>query len=230
MYCINCGVKLADCETKCPICGTPVPVMKKEAEISKPFPAHVEGPMRMNRMGLLLVFSIVAILAILISLFIDIHSNRVITWSGYVAGAIVMIYMWVAFPLWFKKPNPIMLTGIDFGLTIPFLWLVNAISGGNWFWNFAFPISLFVSAIGVGTTALLYSIRRKHLIIIGGTWIATGCFCIFLEILINKVFSHANALLWSPYAGGILILIGIWLIVIGLCRPIREWMEKRFFI
>ena len=59
MYCVNCGVELADSETVCPLCGTRVfhpDLPRKQAP--SPYPADPHGkPEEVNRSGILFVMA-----------------------------------------------------------------------------------------------------------------------------------------------------------------------------
>ena len=62
MYCVNCGVELADSETVCPLCGTRVfhpDLPRKQAP--SPYPADPHGkPEEVNRSGILFVLTMLA--------------------------------------------------------------------------------------------------------------------------------------------------------------------------
>ena len=64
MYCVNCGVELADSETVCPLCGTRVfhpDLPRKQAP--SPYPADPHGkPEEVNRSGILFVMTMLALL------------------------------------------------------------------------------------------------------------------------------------------------------------------------
>ena len=61
MYCINCGVELADSETVCPLCGTRVfhPDMPL-------LPDPMGHPEEVNRSGVLFILTMLAVLPIVI--------------------------------------------------------------------------------------------------------------------------------------------------------------------
>ena len=64
MYCINCGVELADSETVCPLCGTRVfhPDMPRQ-QGEPPFPPDPMGhPEEVNRSGALFILTMLAVL------------------------------------------------------------------------------------------------------------------------------------------------------------------------
>ena len=88
MYCINCGVELADSETVCPLCGTRVfhPDMPRQ-QGEPPFPPDPMGhPEEVNRSGVLFILTMLAVLPIVICILCDWSVNGAILWSGYAAG------------------------------------------------------------------------------------------------------------------------------------------------
>ena len=91
MYCINCGVKLAASEKKCPLCGT-VPyhpdLPRESGEPLYPvdqYPAEVVKPKVVQ--GAMLFFFL---LPMVITLLVDLQVDGQVTWSGYVIGALIL--------------------------------------------------------------------------------------------------------------------------------------------
>ena len=56
MYCIKCGVELADSEERCPLCGTKVynPEIVRELE-DPPYPQNIEREKKLSNKGLMLI-------------------------------------------------------------------------------------------------------------------------------------------------------------------------------
>ena len=101
MYCINCGVELADSETVCPLCGTRVfhPDMPRQ-QGEPPFPPDPMGhPEEVNRSGVLFILTMLAVLPIVICILCDWSVNGAILWSGYAAGGVALLYILAVLPL-----------------------------------------------------------------------------------------------------------------------------------
>ena len=95
MYCVKCGVELADSEKKCPLCGTPVfhPDIPRNLS-DPPFPPDRRiRPEDVNRSGILFVLTVAALLPALLCLLCDWRINGALVWSGYAAGAIGLLYI-----------------------------------------------------------------------------------------------------------------------------------------
>ena len=116
MYCVKCGVELADSEKKCPLCGTPVFHPDIPRNLSEPpFPPDKRiRPEDVNRSGVLFVLTIAALLPALLCLLCDWRINGTLVWSGYAAGAIALLYVVILLPMWFRRPNPVIFVPVDF--------------------------------------------------------------------------------------------------------------------
>ena len=110
MYCVKCGVELGDSEKKCPLCGTTV--FHPEMEPPKgdgPYPPEEHIHKEVSRSGALFVVTVLTVLPIVICLLCDWRINGGIVWSGYVTGALLMCYIVIVLPLWFRRGNPVYL-------------------------------------------------------------------------------------------------------------------------
>ncbi len=134
MYCVKCGVKLADTEKVCPLCGTVVfhPDIARE-ESQRLYPAGRNPNPQVSRWGALVIVSTVFLLPMLLTLLCDMQISQSITWSGYVTGALLVGYEICVLPLWFKKPNPVIFVPCGFAAVGLYVLYINWMTGGNWF-------------------------------------------------------------------------------------------------
>ena len=115
MYCVKCGVRLADSEKKCPLCGTAVYHPDLPVPHGEPtFPNLGPEEFHPTPHGVQAIFTFVFALAAVLCLVIDLALRRRVTWSGYAAGGIVLAYLTMILPFWFRRPNPIIFTAVDF--------------------------------------------------------------------------------------------------------------------
>ena len=70
---------------------------------------------------------------------------------------------------------------------------------------------------------------HRALFILGGGFIALGGLTMLVEFLLQVAFG-IPMLWWSLYSVTVLFLVGLMLIIIGLCRPLRENLHKKLFI
>lgn len=231
MYCINCGVKLADSEKQCPLCGT-VPfhpdIPRPEGE--RLYPADRRPAPQVSPRGAQVVVTTLFLMALLITLLCDLQISGAMTWSGYVIGALLVAYVILVLPGWFRQPNPVIFVPCSFAAVGLYLLYIDLATGGGWFLSFAFPV---VGAVGLITTAevtLLRYLRRGRLYIVGGAFLAVGAFMPLMEFLITITFPGTRFVGWSIYPLIVLGLFGAMLIFLAICRPARETMERKFFL
>lgn len=232
MYCIKCGVELADSEKECPLCGTVV----FNPELSRPdgepqYPrmpaAH---PEKVNHSGIMFVVTMLFLLPIVTTLLCDWQINGEIIWSGYAVGAVILLYTLVVLPLWFRHPNPVIFIPIDFAMTALYLLYINCATGGHWFLSFALPVTAAAGLILTAAVTLLKYMRKGYLFIFGGTIILSGAYTVLVEFLLNLNFHVHDEFIWSFYPFSVSFILGVMLIVIGICRPLRESLHKKFFL
>ena len=232
MYCIKCGVELADSEKRCPLCGTPVFHPDLPRNLTEP-PYPADRRIRredVNRSGILFVLTVVALLPAILSLLCDWRINGTIVWSGYAAGAIGLLYVMIVLPLWFRHPNPVIFVPVDFAAIGLYLLYIDFATGGHWFLSFAFPVT---GAIGLLVTAVVVLTRYLHggwLYIYGGAFSLAGGLAVLIEFLINLTFQLHETFFWSFYPLAAGVILGLMLIVIAICKPLRESLQRKFFL
>ncbi len=231
MYCIQCGVKLADTEKTCPLCGTLVfhPALSRK-EVDPLFPAHHHPPQAPRSLAPQIIATF-AFLLPLVTLFVcDMQLNHTVTWSGYVIGALLIGYVSLVLPFWFRKPNPVIFVPCAFAVTIVYLLYISLATNGGWFLSFAFPIAGGVGLIITAVVALLHYLKRGQLFILGGAFVLLGAFMLLIEFLANITFDVLHFIGWCFYPLTALVMLGGFLIFLGIYRPAREAMERKFFI
>ena len=231
MYCVNCGVKLADSEKKCPLCGIKVyhPELKQE-EGEYLFPQQRYPNPQLSPRTAQIILTAIFLLPILITLRCDLQISGGITWSGYVAGALMLAYIMLVLPTWFRKPNPVILVPCNFVAIGLFLQYINWTVDGDWFLSFALPVTAFVALVATTVTVLLRYIRRGRLYIFGGAFLALGAFMPLMELLLCLSIAEMGFVGWSLYPLIPLVLLGGTLIFLAISAPAREKMERKLFI
>ena len=229
MFCMNCGVRLADTEEKCPLCGTSVyhPDLKREA--AQPlYPKNKIPKAKPNSKVMGGAIIIIFLIPILISLLSDLQGDMALSWFGFVAGAIVLAYIVLALPLWFQRPNPVIFVPCSFVAAIVYLLYINLATNGDWFLSFAFPVSGGLALITCTAVTLLHYLKGGRLYICGGAFIAFGLFMLLIEFLLDITF-NINFIGWSMYPLIVITLLGGTLIYLGINRSAREIMERKLF-
>ena len=229
MYCISCGVKLADTEHSCPLCGTAVyhPDLSR-ADATPLYPKNRYPKPKANSKVWNGIFIMVFVIAMLLCGIADYQSNGQIDWLGYAIGGLLVGYIAVALPLWFRHPNPVIFVPSNFVSVALYLLYINIASGGNWFLSFAFPLSGTLCIIVSALVTLLHYLKRGHLYVWGGFSIAFGGFIMLLEGLLFVTFG-IPFVAWSIYPLIVLTLFGLILIYLAINDSAREAMARKLF-
>lgn len=230
MYCVKCGVKLADTEAVCPLCKTKVyhpDITQGEAESL--YPDNKYPTSRRNLLPQAIITFAVLLTSVIVFL-CDMQFSGGVTWSGYVMGALLCGYVTLILPLWFEHPHPAIFVPCAFVVIGAYLLYISLVTNGGWFLSFAFPVTGGVGLIVTAVAILLYHLKRGVFFIIGGASIALGTFMMLVEFLLNFTFGITPFIWWSLYPLSLLALIGGFLIFLGAYRPVREAMQRRFFI
>ena len=229
MYCINCGVKLEDTESRCPLCGVEAfhpDIVRGEAEPLYPPHSH-PVPQPESRTGRIVITTL-RLMAVIITVMCDYQINGKILWSGYAAGGILVTYTAVVLPFWFRKPEPGVFVPVTFAAIALYLLYINYATGGNWFFSFALPVTAVMCLIVITVTAVLHRKRKGRLYIWGGTMMVLGAFMPFIEVLLAATFD-IPFIGWSIYPLVVLVVLGGALIYLAINRTAREIMERKLF-
>jgi hypothetical protein len=139
-------------------------------------------------------------------------------------------YIILVLPIWFKKPNPVIFAPVDFAAIILLLLYINIKTGGHWFLSLAFPVAGAFGLVITAVITLVKYLRRGYLYIAGGAIMGMGAVSFLCELMINVTFGFDKFIFWSLYSLLASIVVGMFLITIAICRPLRESLEKIFFI
>ena len=231
MYCVKCGVQLADTEKSCPLCGTRVchPDIK-QPDTPPLYPENTEKQKPINRWYLMLIVSILYLLPMSICLVCDLSICGRIEWSGYVVGGMLIFYAAFLLPSWFAHPNPVIFVPCTFGVIALYLLYIDLTMQSNWFFTFGLPVTLTLGLLITALVMLTRYIRKGRLYIYGGFTIAMGGFCVLLEFLLHITFGLPGFGTWSLYPLVTLTLVGLAMIATAIFRPLRDALEKRFFL
>ena len=227
MYCVKCGVELADSERKCPLCSTPVyfPGLEPSA---KPYPEFTDKVEKFNPRGIYFIASFFILISMVISVMCDIALDGWDGWSGVVVAASLLFYVIVILPGWFPRYITEVFVPSDFVAIALFLFYLNYYLGGQWFFTFALPITAMVALVISALAILMRHFKRAALYIFGGAFIALGIVSVFIEIFLGITFKGTVSIVWSEYPLAALALMGIMLILIEIIKPLKESMERIF--
>ena len=229
MYCVKCGVRLQEGVASCPLCHTPVWNPALPEKPAQTYPDRWPTPPRSRRYPFLALVTVVCMAICLPCLIYCMNAYGGVSWSGYVMLAIAVIYFSFFFPSWFDRPHPLVFLPLLFVLTDAYLLYICLDTGGDWFLPFAFPVVLLVGLLVTGAYAAYHFIRHRRLLITGALLIAAGNSTMLVEMFEHITFG-TRMFTWSLYCVSVLSLFGVFLILAGLIRPLREYLERKFFL
>ncbi len=231
MYCVRCGVELNDGEAKCPLCKTEVVHPDyKDKERTDLYP---QGVMPEKEKGIkfwAILATAISFLAMSVIVVCDVQFNKAVTWSGIVIGALFLGYIIFVLPLWFSSPNPVIFVPCGFAAGILYLVYMNIVTSGDWFLPFAFPVAGALGVIVCTVVTLMKYVPKGRYYIFGGAFIGFSAYMLLVELLMSFTFDGIGFVGWSLYPLVTFSLLGGFLIFLGICRPAREIMERKFFI
>ena len=231
MYCIKCGVELADSEKICPLCGTRVfhpdlPCGNGEP----PYPPAEHLNEEVSRVGAMFVVTVCMLLPAVICVLVDWRVNGGIVWSGFAVGGLLLLYVLTVLPLWFKRPNPVIFVPVDFLVIGVYLLYINCATHGHWFMSFALPVTGTAMVLVTAVVALLRYVPAGALYICGGGLILSGGYAVLVEWLLNVTFRLHDTFLWSFDPLAVCTVLGAMLLVIAVCKPLRRSLHRKFFL
>lgn len=228
MYCIECGVKLADGQAQCPLCGTAVCHPTKQVSGAPLYPAGKLPKRRSGRKALCGAGVILYLIPLAVCFFCDLQPDRVLNWFGFVAGALAVLYVAAALPMWFSRPNPVIFVPCGFAAAALYLLYICLATGGNWYLGFGLPVTGCLCLIVTAAVTLLQYVKRGRLYIMGGASVALGLFLWLLEWLLDLQLGLAYAG-WSVYPLAVLVLLGGLLIYLGISGSARDALVRKLF-
>ena len=232
MYCMKCGVELAEGEKVCPLCGLKAyhPGIGSN-DGSKLYPvSRVPSYESLNHKGLMFILTVAFIVPIVITLLSDLAVTGTFSWSGYVIGGVVLFYICSVLPFWFKNPNPVIFIPVFFAAVVLYLLYIDIATGDEWFLSFAFPAVGALGLLVTAATTVIKYVRRGYWYIAASCILALGGYTVLVEFLLYITFGIKTQFPWSfyPFAG--CFIIGIAVMVIAISKPLRRRVQRKFFI
>lgn len=231
MYCVRCGVKLQNGENKCPLCNTRVINPDDNESVKKVniYSDVLPKKQRMSNMPLAIILTVFLAIAVAIILLV---CNRVygeLRWGGIASLGILLAYIIAVFPLWFTKPNPVIFVPVDHAAIALYLGYICLSTDGNWFLSFAFPVVMILGAIMTAAVTLFRYLKNGRYFILGGFFVLLAIYSSLIEMFEHFTFG-TQMFLWSVYPLTALLGIGVFFLLAGIIRPLREYLERKFFI
>ena len=231
-YCVNCGVELDKTAAFCPLCHTPVcnPNQPVDQDSPKPFPTErKEVAPSSKRPAAILISTVLASVAVccgVLNLFLKTQH----TWSLYVIGAAIMLWIWTVPPLLHHRKDTFRLQLLADVLAIAVYVSLIAVDldGWDWYLHLALPIILCLGALFLFWGLTMGPRRRSTLssmaLVIG----SLGVFILGVEAFVDVYFQGSWSPGWSLIVVAVCVILLIPLIVVRRVPSLREEVRRRF--
>jgi hypothetical protein len=232
-YCVNCGVKLEETLTKCPLCNTPVyhPQEEKTEKKVPPYPSErgtVEKVKRTDLAILLIVlFGSTAVGCGLLNLFVYKGS----LWSLYVIGA-CLVFLVFSIPIMVYRKLPyILMVLIDGCAVLFYLALVAWVNHGmDWYVQIAVPVILLGTVLVAVLLYVYQHVSRSILFTAMVVVIEMAVFCAGIDLSVYYYLREKFCLTWSAAVVVCAAIIAVSLITVMRISRLREEVRRRMHI
>ena len=231
-YCVNCGVELAKGEKKCPLCDTEVinPRSPYESSASRPYPERLEKiSKKIDKKYFALLAGVILLIPIGLTMLCDIIATHGITWSIYVAGAGIVIFVAAILPFYFKKYYTVRFLAANGAAILLYLKFIEKNADGNWFLPIGLPITVVVTVI---TTAVITLIKKKRPPLFVSTAIillSAGIMCVCIDIIIKAASGRSAVPIWSSYVMFSCLFVSILALILEKRKRLKEEIKRRLF-
>lgn len=228
-YCVNCGVKLASSEKKCPLCNTVVynPNIKEDTYHPN-YSDKIEKIKSINLRYIVKLSVIVLLILGIISVFCDLIITKSISWSIYVICSILYLSCHLSFIMkkGIKIPMLLELVGSEL-----FLLVITYLNDGLlWYKYLAMP---FIFILWLYVVLCIYLVKRKTKSLLRRIAIClmfSSITLIIIEILIDLYLRGVISLSWSIYAMLPISIISTLILILSFNRKLLDEIKQRVFI
>ncbi len=234
-YCVNCGVELADSEEKCPLCGVEVinPANPWQEPKNMPYPPRVERIMaHIDRRYSGILATIALSVPVLCSILIDIFMTRRISWSAYVSGAAVCLFVWFILPMLVNKVNVYLSILYDTAALQLYLADICLITiGVKTYLSFVMPLGFALCALAYASAPIICSKKLSGTLYKPAIILANiAVFCVLIELIIDLNLNGVFQPVWSLIAAAPCLLIGVMLILLEKKQKLKDKIRRRLFV
>ena len=232
-YCVHCGVELADYETKCPLCETPVVDPNRLLATGEPpFVDRIDTKeKKFNKHFIVTVVSAVMLIPFVVTTIVDITLSLGMTWSAYVLGAEALFWLWFVLPFQSSDTSPYVYCLIDGGATALYVLLIAVLEGSRaWYVPLALPIIAAATLEGLVMILIHRARRIGKLTKVGFGILAVSFLPLVIDIAIVHYLKGSFMPLWSWYAFVPLFVLGLTVVILSRSVRFTEWLRKKMYI
>ncbi len=230
-YCVHCGVRLASYQKQCPLCGTPVNDPNPPEESEPRFVDElITKDKNVNRSFLTNLITGIMIIPIFVCCLVDFIVNRNLSWSLYVAGAMVICWIWFVFPYRYHLSKPYWYIAIDYLAALIYLYIIYYLANGvDWFFSIGLPITTYCL---LWILSIIFILRRNLNTsgYFGCSTICTSLLPFMIDITIQKAVNDTFMPAWSYWVSIPLFTIGVIFVIISRSQKLSSWIQKNLFV
>lgn len=228
-YCVNCGVKLAASEKKCPLCNTVVYNPNISDDNYQPnYSDKVEKFKSINYRYVVKLSILVLFILGVISLFCDLLITKSMTWSIYVICSVLYLSCHLSFITTKRLFMTMILELIGSEL---FLLVIAYLNGGMlWYKYLALP---FILLVWLYIVLCIYLVKRKTKSLlrrIAFCLLFSSIALIIIETLVDLYLKNQISLSWSIYAMLPISIISVLIFILSFNKKLLDEIEQRIFI
>ena len=231
MYCVKCGVRLQENVGACPLCGTPVwdpeGTMTGAGE-KRNYPDNLPRHDRESNLAAAAALTTLCALVVIVALVVCFQLYGELRWGGYLIGAVALFYVVAVLPGWFRYPRGEIFVPVDHAAAAVFVHYICWRTGGSWFLSFALPIIGASCLLSEAMICLLKYVRGGKPFIFGGFLLLLGGFTVLVEFFEHISFG-TRMFRWSLFSLAGFGTVGLFLLIAGMIRPLRQALARRFF-
>jgi len=228
-YCVNCGVKLAKSERKCPLCNTKVINPNRLKDEYEPlYSNQIEKFKTINYKYIAKLIILVLLSLAAVTVLCDLIITKTISWSIYVVCAILFLSSHLIFV--FNKNIYLSYTIILITTELLIFVIAYLNNGMHWYIYLVLPF-IIIFWIYIMLCTMIIKKRRKGLL---RRFIICLLFSSVALIAIESgidLFKHNQVhYTWSLYASLPIIIISGLLFILSFNRKLLEEIKQRIFI
>lgn len=230
-YCVNCGVELEEGTAACPLCDTPV-INPRESRPEKTVPSYPAVPVipgSVKKKYFAFIASMVllipnAVLAVCDLLFIESY------WSLYVISTCTLLWIWVIFPMLWKKPLKYLLLLLDSIALGAYIYVFyHSSKAEGWFTSIAVPVLVALTLVVGGFIKWLQKKRDWPTVVIA-VLAAVAAMSVYVDVAANMFYYQRLKVGVSLVVCACCLSLMIFFTVVSRSRRFRAWVSRRFFI
>lgn len=228
-YCVNCGVKLAKSEKKCPLCHTIVynPNVK-EIEYEEAYSSKVETFNKVDKKYLSKLISLSLTMIGLISILCNLIISKEISWSIYVMSVILYICSYLIFLVNKNVYISLVLQLVCLEILLFVIAYLN--HGLHWYLYLLMPFIMILFGYILLCTYLIKKRKHNFLKRISFCFGFTALTLIIIESGIDLYCDNVIKLTWSLYADLPILIISVIAFVLSFNKKMLDQIKRRIFI